>query len=153
MRKGKPTRLGCHARARTRDRGCRSPAAIGNVCWRHGASGLHGRWTLTAKVTPKGSELRIFPEQGDRKTRRRQRFCLPFAAVELIRRGIVTAAVCLSGQGGLSRFFRRLEREGIGVIEEGGGEWVQRVRFEVPPTAESAAESASEAMPPRRAPG
>lgn len=60
------------------------------------------------------------------------RYVSPWAAAELIRRGIITRALFLASTTKPDRFLRRLEREGIGVQAEGGSELVRAYRFVVP---------------------
>lgn len=68
--------------------------------------------------------------------RRRTRDIRPVAALDLIRRRIITRAVFLASTTKPDRFLRRLEREGIRVEPEGQSELVRSYRFVVPESTE-----------------
>jgi hypothetical protein len=100
---------------------------VGGVCWRHGASALKAPWTLTVA----GAELAAFSTRGDRQSRRQALPIRPWAAVELIRRGVITRALFLEATGGFGRVLRRVERAGVRVVRERSS-LVRACRFEVP---------------------
>ena len=102
-------------------------------CKLHGGSATNARppWTLTATAGGLGA----YPEHehpSEPRRRRRTRPLVATAAAALVRRGVITRAIALTGTERLARFLRRLGREGIGVEPDGGGELVRAYRFTLP---------------------
>ncbi len=101
---------------------------MGGVCWRHGAAALKPPWTLTST----GAELVAFSDRGDRESRREGLPIRPWAAVELVRRGVITRGLFLEATRGFARLVRRLDRAGVQLVSERRStSTVRAYRFEV----------------------
>lgn len=143
---------GTHARARhgrctvtTRSgRPCEAQAAVGGVCLRHGIRSRQPH-TLTAV----GAQLYIFPH-GERNLRRgKNRSLIGFAAVELVRRGVIVRAM-FTEQGG-RRILRRIAAAGVTVVPEIETRGLRVYRLERSSASTSARTSASESSERERA--